>query len=172
MFLITTNDALLLLLCHYQIIQSMMSHKTLPVHRLLLKEDAEILTVFQTALTHMGSRTPISLYRNIESCLQNLKEMPNMDTPILFFYLNKNVRKCTKEIATIRKYLKSKDLSIIVYDSKASSFDEDILKAGANIYIKKSNNVIERNKVLQHVINRNWQFEQGCFNRETYVLSV
>ncbi|MBE0391890.1 hypothetical protein HNQ02_001358 [Flavobacterium sp. 7E] len=149
-----------------------MSYKSLPLCMLLIKDDAKAMNVFQSALINLGSKNPISLYQNIELCLQHLKEVPNIVTPILFFYLNENVRKCINEIVTIRKDLKNKDLSIVVYDSTAAFCDEDIFMAGANIYIKKSNDIIKLNKIIKNAMNMNGQFELGQFNRDTFFLSV
>jgi hypothetical protein len=60
----------------------------------------------------------------------------------------------------------------VVYDPKAALCDEEILIAGANIYIKKSSNLFELKKVLKKVINMNWHFESGKFNRETFFVSI
>lgn len=149
-----------------------MKYNTRPQCMLLIRDDSKITDTFQTALNNLESRHCITAFKNIKLCLDHLKKGSNIATPILFFNLNNSGCNCLNEIMSVRNETKNKNLSIAVYDPKSMLRDEDIFVAGANIYIKKSNDILELKKVLKKVINIDWHFESGKFNRETFFVSV
>lgn len=140
---------------------------------MLLINHSKIEDSFQKALTNLESRHSVTIFKDVKLCLEHLKEAPKVTTPILFFNLNDTSGyKLLTEIVSVRNDKKNKDLPIAVYDPKQTLFDEEIFIAGANIYIKKSRDVLELKKVLKKVINMYWHFESGKFNRETFFVSV
>lgn len=149
-----------------------MNYNPRPLRMLLIKEHSRIEDAFQTALINLESKHSITIFKDVKLCLKHLKEEPKVATPMVFFNLNDDGYKCLSEIVSIRNDKQNRNLSIVVYDSKETLCDEQIFIAGANIYIKKSSNVFELKKVLKKVINMNWHFESGKFNRETFFLSM
>ncbi|TEB44295.1 hypothetical protein D0809_11095 [Flavobacterium circumlabens] len=135
------------------------------------KDDYKIADVFHIVLSNLDFKYPITVFKNVKLCLKFLKEEP-ITSPMLFFNLNEKSFKCLDEIVSVRNDRKNKDLPIIVYDPLAKLSNEAIFIAGANIYIKKSNDAVELKKVIKKVINLDWHFESGKFNRETFFVSV
>ncbi|OOV13290.1 hypothetical protein BXU10_23510 [Flavobacterium sp. LM4] len=149
-----------------------MSYNPRPISMLLIKKESKTTDVFQTTLTNLESKKSITTFKNSKLCMEYLKKGSSLATPMVFFNLNDNRYKCLSEIVSIRNDQQNKNLLIVVYDPKAALLDEDTFVAGANIYIKKSSDAAALKKVLKKIINIDWYYESGKFNRETFFVSV
>lgn len=73
----------------------------------------------------------------------------------------------------IRKDPKYNNLSIAIYSTSSTDRDiEDTFVNGANIYIRKPNNFANLKKVLNDVVNTNFQFHSSGLNKETFLLNI
>lgn len=139
---------------------------------LLVDDDADDRSIFSDALGELKIDTNLTLLedgRNLLEHLENCQKLPD----ILFLDLNMPYKSGVECLIEIRKFQKFNDLSIAIYSTSSTDKDiEDTFIHGANIYIKKPNNFSNLKKVLNEVVNVNFQFHNSGLNKETFLLNL
>ena len=150
----------------------MISHQD-PIHILIADDDEDDRAFFNEAINELKMNSKLTMFNDGKDLMEYL-QLPDIKLPhILFLDLNmpfKNGFECLKEIRSNNRY---KDVSIAIYSTSSSEKDiEDTFIEGANVYIKKPNNFTELKKIIEEVVNMNWQFHTSGLNIETFLFSV
>ena len=140
---------------------------------MLADDDEDDRLFFRDAFDEIKIKTSVTTFNNgIE--LMNYLNTPDSVLPhVLFLDLNmpgKTGLDCLREIKTIDRL---KNIAIAIYSTSASDEDiEETFVGGANIYIKKPNDFSKLKKVLNEVVNLNWQFHTSKLNKDTFFFSI
>ena len=143
------------------------------LHILLADDNEGDRFNFKEALKEIKVRTNISLVENGKQLMEYLNQTEKGLPDVVFFDINKSVIGGMDCLIEIRKNIRLRDLSIVIYSASAS--DEEIEKAlvkGANIYVNKSNDLAELKSNLNHVINLNWQYYTLGLKKEYFLLNI
>ncbi len=143
------------------------------VEILLVDDDSDDRNTFKDALAELKIGTNLQLLEDGRGLIEYL-ENPNNKTPdILFLDLNMPYKTGVECLVELRQYSKFNDLSIAIYSTSSTDKDiEDTFINGANIYIKKPNDFGKLKKVLNDVVNMNFQFHNSGLNKETFLLNI
>ncbi|MFC6096253.1 response regulator [Flavobacterium qiangtangense] len=144
-----------------------------PIHIMLADDDEDDRNFFNDAINDLKISNKLTIFKNGKDLMDYL-EHPDTNLPdILFLDLNmpcKTGNECLKDIRSNPKF---KDISIAIYSTSSSEKDiEETFVGGANIYIKKPNDFSKLKKVLQEVVNLNWQFHTSKLNKDTFFFSI
>jgi len=149
-----------------------MNHNKATIEILLVDDDADDRSTFADALSELKINTNLTLLEDGRNLLQYLEDAEKLPD-ILFLDLNMPYKSGVECLREIREYPKYNDLSIAIYSTSSTDKDiEDTFIYGANIYIKKPNNFAKLKKVLNDVVNMNFQFHNSGLNKETFLLNV
>lgn len=143
------------------------------MHILLADDDEDDRAFFSEAIQELKMNNKLTLFKDGNELMHYLVH-PDIRLPhVLFLDLNmpgKTGIDCLKEIRANNRF---KDVSIAIYSTSCSEKDiEDTFIEGANIYITKPNDFSSLKKVIQEVVNMNWQFHSSGLNIETFFFSV
>lgn len=135
-------------------------------------DDQEDCDLFIDAIEQIGINYQLTVFNNGVELLNYLDELSDIPH-ILFLDLNMPFMNGLESLRKIRDNKKYRDLTIAIYSTSGSDQDqEDTFVSGANVYIKKPSNFEGLKKILNEVLEVNWQLQSGAMNRETYFLSV
>lgn len=142
-------------------------------HVVLADDDIDDRSFFTEAFEKIKIKTKVETYKDgvelMDALLCDEVLIPN----ILFLDLNmpkKSGLECLKEFRSSDKF---KDMAIAIYSTSASEEDiENTFVNGANIYIKKPNDIKILKKILSDVVTINWQYHTCGLNRDTFLLRL
>ena len=143
------------------------------VEILLVDDDSDDRNTFKDALSELKIGTNLTLLEDGRNLLEYLENPNNKKPDILFLDLNMPYKTGVECLIELRQYSKFEDLSIAIYST--SSTDKDIEETfinGANIYIRKPNDFVKLKKILNDVVNMNFQFHNSGLNKETFLLNI
>jgi len=150
----------------------MITHKD-PIHIFLADDDEDDRNFFTEAITELKMENKVTTFKDGKDLMDYLENPDSRLPHILFLDLNmpcKTGFDCLKEIRANTRF---KDISIAIYSTSSSEKDiEETFVGGANIYIKKPNDFSKLKKVIQDVVNINWQFHSSGLNKETFFFSI
>ncbi len=139
---------------------------------LLADDDEDDRWLFEQALSDIKIKSNLSLYKNGKELMDYLKNMTRKPH-LIFLDLNmpvKNGMECLKEI---RQDDNLKDIPIAIYSTSSSEKDiENTFINGANIYINKPNNFAALKKVVEKVLQLNWQYQTSNLNKENFLFRI
>ncbi len=139
---------------------------------ILVDDDTDDRLLFEEAFNELDSGENLTIFkdgREILDYLYTTTEIPD----IVFLDLNMPILGGIDILREIRKDEKYQKLSVVIYSTSSAEKDiEDSLIAGANIYVKKTNDFETLKETLRKVIKMNWQFQSAELNRETFVFVV
>ncbi|MFP5439012.1 MAG: response regulator [Bacteroidia bacterium] len=145
--------------------------KTDGVHILLAEDDRDDRLFFKNAFKDLKIQNRLTICEDGISLMDYLKGAEPLPD-ILFLDLNmpgKSGMDCLKEI---RANLHYRDMSIAIYTSLSHpSIHEDTLSAGANVFIRKPNDLGVLKKILLEVMYINWQYMVDGLNKENFMIS-
>jgi CheY-like chemotaxis protein len=140
---------------------------------LLVDDDADDRNTFKDALSELKINTNLTLLEDGRHLLEYLQNPANKIPDILFLDLNMPYKTGVECLIEIRQYPEFNDLSIAIYSTSSTEKDiEETFINGANIYIRKPNNFTELKRVLNDVVNTNFQFHNSGLNKETFLLNI
>ncbi len=143
-----------------------------PFHILLADDDADDREFFSEAILELKIASAVSLFKDGKELMDYLVDQDSINPNILFLDLNmpcKTGIECLKEIREKRAF---DNLSIAIYSTSSSERDiEETFNSGANIYIKKPNDFGKLKKVIQDVININWESHSEGLKKDNFVFS-
>ncbi len=140
---------------------------------LLADDDKDDRFFFQEALKEIEKKTTVQTVIDGEQLLDYLSKPEIILPHVIFLDLNmprKNGLECLKGIRNNNRF---KDIIIAIYSTSASEHDvtETFLK-GANLYIKKPYDYLSLKKILEKVVNINWQLHAANLNKDNFVLTI
>ncbi len=147
--------------------------KTDSLHILLADDDEDDRIFFKDAIDNVKVNTTVSTVIDGQQLMEYLSNADMSLPDVIFLDLNmprKSGMECLEEI---RNNTKLKDISIAIYSTSGS--EDDIEKAflkGANIYIRKPNDIETLKKAIAQVLSINWQYHTSRLNRENFLLLV
>jgi len=140
---------------------------------LLVDDDSDDRNTFKDALSELKIGTNLTLLEDGRNLLEYLENPDNKKPDILFLDLNMPYKTGVECLIELRQYSKFNDLSIAIYSTSSTDKDiEDTFINGANIYIKKPNDFAKLKKILNDVVNMNFQFHNSGLNKETFLLNI
>lgn len=144
-----------------------------PIHIMLADDDEDDRNFFNDAINDLKINNKLTIFKNGKELMDYLEHPDTVLPDILFLDLNmpcKTGNECLKDIRSNPKF---NDISIAIYSTSSSDKDiEETFVGGANIYIKKPNDFSKLKKVLQEVMNLNWQFHTSKLNKDTFFFSI
>lgn len=151
----------------------MIKDNNTPIHIMLADDDEDDRNFFNDAINDLKISNKLTIFNNGKELMDYLEHPETILPDILFLDLNmpcKTGNECLKDIRSNPKF---KDISIAIYSTSSSDKDiEETFVGGANIYIKKPNDFLKLKKVLQEVMNLNWQFHTSKLNKDTFFFSI
>ncbi|TRW27187.1 response regulator [Flavobacterium zepuense] len=141
------------------------------VHILLAEDDRDDRLFFKNAFKDLKINHRLSICENgtdLMDYIEGAETIPD----ILFLDLNmpgKNGFVCLKEIRSKSRYI---DMSVAIYTSLSlPAIQNEVLSAGANVFIKKPNDPALLKKILLEVLYINWQYMTDGLSKENFMLS-
>ena len=151
----------------------MIKENDTPLHIMLADDDEDDRNFFNDAISDLKISNKLTIFKNGQELMDFLEHPDTVLPDILFLDLNmpcKTGNECLKDIRANPKF---KDISIAIYSTSSSDKDiEETFVGGANIYIKKPNDFSKLKKVLNEVVNLNWQFHTSKLNKDTFFFSI
>jgi CheY-like chemotaxis protein len=144
-----------------------------PTYILLADDDADDRIFFKEAFEEMKMNTIVETFKDGVELMEYLEKKNSKLPNLLFLDLNmprKTGLQCLKEIKNNERF---KDIAVAIYSTSAS--DEDIeatFVKGANVYIKKPNDIGTLKKLLSEVVSINWQYQTSGLDRDNFLLSL
>lgn len=141
------------------------------VHILLAEDDRDDRLFFKNAFKDLKIENRLSICENGTDLMDYLVAA-EIVPDILFLDLNmpgKNGFVCLKEIRGKSRY---KNMSVAIYTSLSlPTIQNEVLSAGANVFIKKPNDPALLKKILLEVLYINWQYMTDGLSKENFMLS-
>lgn len=141
------------------------------LHIILAEDDSDDRLFFKEAFDEVKIEHTLTTFENgndLMNYLQHVEELPH----IIFLDLHmpgKSGLDCLKEI---KSHISLRDITIAIYSTSGLSDDQEkTFIAGANIYIKKPNDLSVLKKILTEVVYINWQYVTDGLNRENFMLN-
>lgn len=141
------------------------------LHIVLAEDDIDDRNFFKSVICNIKIQHTLECF---EDGIELINHLNNTDTlpHIIFLDLNmpgKSGLECLKEI---RANSNLRDIGIAIYSNSSSlEHQEETFIAGANVYIKKPNDINILRKIISDVIYINWQYVTDGLNRENFMIS-
>ncbi len=143
------------------------------IYVLLADDDEDDRLFFKEAFDSIKIKTIVKTVNDGVELMDYLTQSKNKLPHILFLDLNmprKSGMECLLDIKHL-EYLN--DVAIAIYSTSASEQDiEDAFVKGANVYIKKPNDIEKLKNLLEEVITMNWHYQTSGLNRDGFLLSL
>ena len=147
-----------------------MSLKNLNV--LLADDDEDDRWLFEQALSDLKIKTNLLLFKNGKELMEHLQNSENMPH-IIFLDLNMPIKNGMECLTEMRKVDKLKEIPVAIYSTSSSEKDiENTFVNGANVYINKPNNFLALKKVVDKVLQLNWQYHTSNLSRENFLFRI
>ena len=139
---------------------------------LLADDDEDDRWLFEQALVNLKIKTNLLLFQNGKELMDYLKKTDS-NTHIVFLDLNMPIKNGMECLTEMRKDSKLKRIPVAIYSTSSSEKDiENTFVNGANVYINKPNNFEELKKVIDKVLQLNWQYHTSNLNRENFLFRI
>jgi CheY-like chemotaxis protein len=139
---------------------------------ILADDDDDDRYMFNEAIKELRLDINTQMVRDgleLMNCLENSEQLPDM----IFLDLNMPVMDGFQCLEKIRKNIRYKDVSIIIYSTASSDiYINKTFSLGANIYLIKPNSFNELKDLLYKIILFNGYYSRLGSNRETFVLRL
>ncbi|WP_117882312.1 response regulator [Aureibaculum luteum] len=139
----------------------------------LAEDDEDDRWLFEQALTDLKIKTELSMFKNGKEMMDYLKKTDTIVPHIVFLDLNmpiKNGMECLKEMKEDENL---KKIPVAIYSTSSSEKDiENTFISGANVYINKPNNFSALKKVVEKVLQLNWQYQTSNLNKENFLFRI
>ena len=139
----------------------------------LAEDDEDDRWLFEQALADLKIKTELSMFKNGKEMMDYLKKADTITPHIVFLDLNmpiKNGMECLKEMKEDENL---KKIPVAIYSTSSSEKDiENTFISGANIYINKPNNFSALKKVVEKVLQLNWQYQTSNLNKENFLFRI
>ena len=139
----------------------------------LAEDDEDDRWLFEQALADLKIKTELSMFKNGKEMMDYLKKADTIKPHIVFLDLNmpiKNGMECLKEMKEDENL---KKIPVAIYSTSSSEKDiENTFISGANVYINKPNNFSALKKVVEKVLQLNWQYQTSNLNKENFLFRI
>ncbi|QCX39093.1 response regulator [Aureibaculum algae] len=139
----------------------------------LAEDDEDDRWLFEQALADLKIKTELSMFKNGKEMMDYLKKGDTITPHIVFLDLNmpiKNGMECLKEMKEDENL---KKIPVAIYSTSSSEKDiENTFISGANVYINKPNNFSALKKVVEKVLQLNWQYQTSNLNKENFLFRI
>ncbi|MBJ2174351.1 response regulator [Aureibaculum sp. A20] len=139
----------------------------------LAEDDEDDRWLFEQALENIKIKTELSMFKNGKELMDFLKKPDSIQPHIVFLDLNmpiKNGMECLKEM---KQHDNLKSIPVAIYSTSSSEKDiENTFVNGANIYINKPNKFSALKKVIEKVLQLNWQYQTSNLNKENFLFRI
>lgn len=136
-------------------------------------DDQDDRLLFQEAIEEVRMKTNLSLFKDGKELMDYLT-MPGAILPeVVFLDLNMPIKNGLQCLMEIRSNAKLRHLVVAIYSTSSSERDiEETFINGANIYINKPNNFGALKKIIDKVLQLNWQYYTSTLNRDNFLLRI
>ena len=139
----------------------------------LADDDEGDRLIFKEALKELEIKHTIHIVNNGLQLMDYLTKKDTSLPHLIFLDLNmpyKNGMECLKEIRHNEKF---KSIAIAIYSTSGSEKDvEDTFRSGANIYIKKPNNIAILKQLLFKTVAATYLYQGEAVSRANFLLSI
>jgi len=140
---------------------------------MLADDDEDDRLFFREAFQEVKIKTSITTFKNGVELMEHLLNEANSLPDIIFLDLNMPRKSGMECLSEIRNHPRLEKLSVAIYSTSSSERDiEDTFIAGANVYIKKPSEFDQLKKILDDVVNINWQYITNGLNKDSFILNV
>lgn len=138
---------------------------------ILIGEDIETRILFKNAFSKLENPCSVDLYTSVNKAISDIKAEHATKPYIIFLDTNNSADVCSKEVRQIRTSKQFKDCSLVVYDSRSHLRDtQAIFSEGADAFINQPYYFPRLRKVLENVVNIDWNFNRYRADRVSYFL--
>jgi CheY-like chemotaxis protein len=141
------------------------------LHILLAEDDRDDRLFFKDAFSVLKIQHSLTICEDGTTLMDHLNTTANLPD-IIFLDINmpgKNGMECLREMKASERL---RDISVAIFSSLTSEqIQEEAFIAGANVYIKKPNDLEVLRKILSEVVCINWLYMTDGLNRENFMLN-
>lgn len=141
------------------------------LHIVLAEDDLDDRNFFKSVFRDIKIDHTFKLFEDGIELMAYLNDTDSLPH-IIFLDLNmpgKSGMECLREIRADKRL---RDIAIAIYSTSSSpEHQEETFIAGANIYIKKPNNIDTLRKIISDTIYINWQYVTDGLDRENFMIS-
>jgi len=124
----------------------------------LAEDDSDDIKWFQDVMEEICSEGAVTVFYNGEELLERLKDTTIPLPDMILLDINMPVMNGFECLKNIRSGLNLKDVPVVILTTSSSRTTIEITyKLGANYFIKKPSNYIDLKKMLQSVLEIDWQ---------------
>ncbi|WP_373494586.1 response regulator [Aquiflexum sp.] len=139
----------------------------------LAEDDEDDRLFFKEAINQLDLNTEIKFVADGDELLKYLNDPESHFPDLVFLDLNMPRKGGIQSLSEIRASQKLTGLSVAIYSTSSSDEDiENCFIGGANVYIKKPNNIESLKSVLFKVITTNHQYINSTMNKDNFLMVV
>jgi|SRR5690554_3367951 len=136
-------------------------------------DDQDDRMLFKEAIEEVRIKTNLSLFKDGKELMDYLTSSNVILPEIIFLDLNMPIKNGMQCLSEIRSNVKLKNLIVAIYSTSSSENDiEQTFINGANIYINKPNSFGALKKIIDKVLQLNWQYYTSALNRDNFLLRI
>ena len=140
------------------------------LHIYLAEDDQDDRLFFKEVFTTLKMDYELIMCEDGLKLLESLKTAAILPH-IIFLDLSMPGKDGLECLTEIKKDSRLKDITVAIYSSSAASRQDEMFLAGANVYIKKQNDIENLRKILSEVIYINWQYITDGMDKESFMLN-
>lgn len=139
----------------------------------LADDDEDDRMLFQEAVSEIGIKTKLSLFKNGLELMDYLN-LPKVILPnLIFLDLNMPVKNGLECLREIRANPELKNIFVAIYSTSSSEKDiEQTYVNGANIYLNKPNAFNDLCSAVEKILTLDWQYHASNLNRENFLFRL
>jgi len=141
------------------------------VNIILAEDDLDDRLFFTAAFKKLKMQHSLTICEDGDELMNSLAAAETLPH-IIFLDISmpgKSGMQCLKELRANERF---RNLTIAIYSSYADArHQEEAFLAGANVYIRKTNDVATLQKILCEVIYINWQYVMDGLNKENFIMA-
>lgn len=140
---------------------------------ILTDDDIDDRMFFEDAIEEINIATELKTFNHGQDLMDYLcndcEELPSL----IFLDLNMPIKNGMECLIEIRKTPRLQNIIVAIYSTSSSEEDiEETFVNGANIYINKPTSFNELKKVIEKVLQINWQYQTSNLNKENFLLRI
>ena len=148
-----------------------MTKKSLNV--ILTDDDLDDRLFFEEAIEEIEVVTKLTTFNHGQHLMDYLHNNEAVLPDLIFLDLNMPIKNGMECLTEIKRTPKLQNIVVAIYSTSSSEADiEETFINGASIYINKPESFKELKKVIEKVLQINWQYHTSNLKKENFLLRL
>lgn len=144
-----------------------------PIYVLIADDNESDRIFFREAFKEIKIKTVVKAVNDGEELMNYLSRRVNNLPNILFLDLNMPRKSGMECLLDIKRLDHLKHMAIAIYSGSTSEeVVEQAFVNGANVFIRKPNDIGTLKNLLEEIITINWQYQTSGLNRDNFLLNL